>query len=71
MMKKRRRCKILDSRLKMSGASVFQVKPFYDAGAPSAIQGVPRRAIACSRNSSFRITATNATLPDFPRRRNS
>ncbi len=49
---------------------MFQVKLFYDAGTPSSTHGVPRRAIACSCNSSFRITATKATLPGFPRRRN-
>ena len=46
---------------------MFQVKLFYDAGTPSSTHGVPRRAIACSW--SFRITATKATLPGFPRRR--
>ena len=30
-------------------------------------QGVPRRATALSMSSSLRITATNATLPGFPR----
>ena len=42
----------------------FWSRPVYSA---FGTQGVPRRATAFSMSSSLRITATNATLPGFPR----
>ena len=46
-----------------AGVSVFDCQGFQVAGALVSTHGVPRRAMACNCRSSFRITATNATLP--------
>ena len=62
----RARAPLPDSRIK-SGVSVFDCQGFSGGWGESSTHGVPRRAMACNCKSSFRITATNATLPGLPR----
>ena len=66
----------MDGIFQMQGIPGFRLSPEYPCclskdfqapGAYSPTQGAPRRAMAFSCSSSFRITATSATFFALPR----